>query len=100
LDDALGDAAYEDQRQADGPVGKVDCYVVTRVMLLQRKTFWIGKQDWLIHQIQTVTGVDVPVLPEGKLNWQTKVSFHRVVFTETHRNILVNQPLKQSDFIP
>jgi len=100
LGDALGNLAYEDKRLPDEQLGKVDCYVVTRILLLQRKTFWVGKQDFLIHQIQTVSGVDLPVLPEGKLNWETRVGLHLVIFTETHGNIQVNQPLHQSDFIP
>jgi hypothetical protein len=100
LGDAQGDSAYSEKRQPDEPVGKVDCYVVTRILLLQRKTFWVGKRDFLIHQIQTITGVDAPVLPDGELNWQTMLSLHLIVFTETHGNILVNQSLQRSDFVP
>ena len=100
LGDPLGDLTFENLRQADEQLGKVDCYVITRVSLRQRKTFWIGKGDFLIRQIQTVVGEDGSVLPEGKLDWQTRVGLHLVTFTETHGNILVNQPLKRSDFNP
>ena len=100
LGDALGDLAYQDIRQADGHLGKEDCYVVTRILLRQRKTFWVGKQDFLIRQVQTVAGVDTPVLPEGDLKWQTRVGLHLVIFTETHGNIQVDQPLQRSDFVP
>lgn len=98
--DALGDSAYDDKRLADGQVGKVDCYVVTRLLLFERKTFWIGKQDFLIRQIQTVTGVDLPALPAGEINWQTMLNLQLVVYTETHGNIKVNEPLQRSAFIP
>jgi hypothetical protein len=100
LGDPLGDLTLENIRQADGQLGKVDCYVITRISLRQRKTFWIGKGDFLIRQIQTVVAVDGSVLPEGKLDWQTREGLHLVIFTETHGNILVNQPLQRSDFVP
>ena len=100
LGDALGSSTDVETRQADAKVGKVDCYVVSRESLVHRKTFWIGKDDLLIHKIQTIATVDDAAVTAGEFNRKAKGSQHPVIYTETHNNILVNQALQRSDFIP
>ncbi len=51
--------ASDETRQADDKLGDIDCYVVLRKLPDgQTKTFWIGKQDFLIHQVQTVISTE------------------------------------------
>ena len=67
------------KRKADEKVGDIDCYVFLKDDTV-KKTLWIGKQDFLIHQIRFVT-TDTTV-------------------TETHSDIVVNQKYLPADFAP
>src|SRR6266850_6995556 len=56
--DQLGDSPWSANRQTDENVGGVDCYVLTGELQGQTKTLWIGKQDFLIRQLRTVTSAE------------------------------------------
>jgi outer membrane lipoprotein-sorting protein len=82
---SVDDLVFSMKRQANETVGDINCYVFTRGAMGATNTLWIGKEDFLIHQVQTVA--------------QMK-SMHAFTFTETHTNIVLNQKLLQTDFIP
>jgi hypothetical protein len=78
----------ETQREKDGQIGGVDCYVISSVMDTAKmrakgtlpdgmgkmgtatatRLFWIGKQDHLIHQIQTSLDTASVALNTAKLS--------------------------------
>jgi RNA polymerase sigma factor (sigma-70 family) len=131
---------YPLKRENDAKVGDVDCYVVSSEMIDLSKvpdigkpgsastTFWIGKRDFLMHQIRTryVEKADSsdqaideaikkslkmqnkPVTPEAvaamrpqmkTIMEQLKSGFESgIVFTQTHENIVVNEKLSPADF--
>jgi hypothetical protein len=51
-EEQLDDLALREKRQADGKVGDINCYVFTQESQGQTNTLWIGKQDFLIHQLR------------------------------------------------
>ena len=51
----LGGPVAGEKRQADEKVGDVDCFVFSSELKGRTKKIWIGKQDFLIHQVQNVT---------------------------------------------
>src|SRR5271167_3462364 len=53
--DQLGAAARKDKQQADEKIGDTDCYVLSSSLKGRTSTIWIGKQDFLIHQVRTLT---------------------------------------------
>ncbi len=79
-------------RLPDEKVGEVDCYVLEGISQIPRRltvpwakwTLWIGKQDFLILQVRRAD------------NFFGKIS----TSTETHTNIVLNQNLPQSEFVP
>ena len=101
-EEQLDDFALREKRQADGKVGNVSCYVFTRESQGQTNTLWIGKQDFLIHQVRTVISTEtiqaaaarVPIGPE------LIPALHGFTSTETHTNIVLNRKFSRSDFIP
>jgi hypothetical protein len=71
------------------------------------RTLWIGKQDFMIHQVRTVTSAEAMKTllaeaakrnPEMSARMQTS-NFQGSTSTETHWNIVVNQPLSNKDFV-
>jgi hypothetical protein len=48
-------------------------------------TFWVGKQDFLVHQARMVANLE---------------SMPAFTATETHTNIVLNRKFSRSDFIP
>ncbi len=104
----LGGLSRTAKRQADEKVGNVDCYVLTSDLNGMTRTLWIGKPDFLIHQVRTVTSAKALQaalakaakrnpefagrLPESQPQGSTS--------TETHENIVVNQKLADKDFLP
>jgi len=83
-DDELDLWGYSGTRQTDEIVAGVDCYVFVKEAQGQTKTLWIGKQDFLIHQVRTLRSI------EGMQS----------ISTETHSNMVVNKKFVRSDFIP
>jgi RNA polymerase sigma factor (sigma-70 family) len=101
----LGSASGEKQ-QADEKLGDVDCYVFTSESKGRTKTLWIGKQDFLIHQVRNVTSAKAmkAVMAEAAkqnsgISAQLKLpEIQDVTSTETHMNIVVNPKLSAADF--
>ena len=97
------DLALSEERQADGKVGDVDCYVFTRGMQGWTNTLWIGKQDFLIHQVRRVISteaIQAAAVRVSKMGQETIPALHGVTSIETHINIVLNRKFSQSDFIP
>jgi hypothetical protein len=72
------------ERQPEEKIGDMDCYVLTGSInspTISKIIIWIGKSDFLIHQVQNF-------VPNG------------VIVVETHENIEVNPQLSKKDFIP
>ncbi len=101
----LGSASGEKQL-ADEKVGDVDCYVFSSESKGRTKTFWIGKQDFLIHQVRMVTSAEAEkaiLTKAAKDHPQIIVGlaimgFNGITSTETHTNIVVNPNLSAADF--
>jgi hypothetical protein len=80
-------------RHPDERVGDADCYVLERKNAVgatnasRQVMIWIGKGDFLVHRWRDQT---VPHNASGK----------RMVQTETHENIVVNEDLKRQDYAP
>jgi outer membrane lipoprotein-sorting protein len=102
----LGSSVLSDKRQTDDKVGDVDCYVFTSELKGTTKTLWIGKQDFLIHQVRNVTSaaaMKVALAEAAKHNPAMparlqKIEPQGVTSTETHTNITVNQKFSPADF--
>jgi RNA polymerase sigma factor (sigma-70 family) len=102
----LGGSVANEKKQADEKVGEVDCYVFTSDLKGRAKTIWIGKQDFLIHQVRTVTSAEAMKAmmaqtaksrPEIAALLQ-KNEIKASTSTETHTNIVVNQKFSPTDF--
>lgn len=68
------------QRQRDQKIADADCYVLQSTSRGDAATLWIGKQDFLLRQVQRV--------------------HNESTTTETHTNIVLNQKFANADFIP
>lgn len=99
----FGRSVLEEHRQPDETVGKVDCYVFTRESQGQTKTLWIGKQDFLIHQVQTLISAKAMQAAMAKVAGampQETTFVYDFISTEIHTNIILNKEFSRSDFIP
>jgi len=96
-------------RGADTKIGEVDCYVLTHNEAGRTNILWIGKQDFLIHQVENDTsGATLRAMMEeqAKKNPQIRAMLdasgsqlsHDVISIETHQNIVINPPLNRADF--
>jgi RNA polymerase sigma factor (sigma-70 family) len=102
----LGSSTAKQKQLADEKVGDVDCYVFASDVKGRTRTIWIGKQDFLIHQVRTLTSAAVmkAVMDEGaKLHPEIaarlpKMEYTDSTATETHENIVVNQKFSAADF--
>lgn len=79
-------------RKPNEKVGGVDCYALSgsprmAVMSGMTMTVWIGKIDFLIHQVRAI----LPVTG-------SKIPYTNVV-VQTHENISVNFPFSNADFV-
>jgi hypothetical protein len=99
----LDDLALSEKRQADEKMGNISCYVFTGGSQGQTNTLWIGKQDFLVHQVRTV------ISPEAMREMAASVpemgpelfpAMHGFTLTETHTNIVLNRKFSRADFIP
>jgi RNA polymerase sigma factor (sigma-70 family) len=105
----LGAAMQSATSKPDEKIDGVDCYVLTQTKAGRTQTMWIGKQDFLIRQIETDTSAAVlkamleteakkhpevqAMLQRGNIGGDTKS-------VETHKNIVTNPPLTKADFAP
>ena len=102
----LGGSTLTEKRQADEQVGDVDCYVFTSELKGRTKTLWIGKQDFLIHQVRTVTSAEAmkaAMAEAAKRNPEIaarmpKIEYSGNTSTETHEHIVVNPKFSPADF--
>jgi RNA polymerase sigma factor (sigma-70 family) len=95
------------QRKADEKIGGTDCYVVAEDKGSGRtRTLWIGKQDFLIRQIEndtsaaamkTMLDAEAKKHPELKQIQGMSVAGD-AKSVETHMNITVNQQFSPVDF--
>ena len=105
----LGAASANAQRKADEKLGEVDCYVLTHGADGRTNTLWIGKSDWLIHQIENDTSaafMKAMLEEQAKKNPQVRTMLETAGTqmiqdsrsVETHQNIHINPPLTKNDF--
>jgi outer membrane lipoprotein-sorting protein len=102
----LGGAERNDKQLPDEKVGNTDCYVFSGSLKGRTSTIWIGKQDFLIHQVRTLTSaaaMKAALEEAAKANpsvaaHMPAIEPHDLISTETHTNIAVNQKLTPSDF--
>ena len=101
-EEQLDDLALREKRQADGKVGDINCCVFTRESQGQTNTLWIGKQDFLIHQLRTVISTEAiqAAAARGPIGPESIPTLHGFTLTETHINIVLNRKFSRSDFIP
>ncbi len=99
-------SARNDKQQADEKVGDVDCYVFAGSLKGSTSTIWIGKQDFLIHQVRRVTSAAAmkAIMDQAaKRNPEVAARMPHIeptdsTSTETHTKIVLNQKLTASDF--
>jgi hypothetical protein len=117
------------ERKRDEKIGGVDCYVIAGKVNQLTRTVWVGKQDSLLHQSQSVQEAPaiMPARDDADYEREARVMLERMhqdatpqavasmkegirrsweeahnsstVLTETYGNIVVNKPISQSDFI-
>jgi hypothetical protein len=97
------------RRLADEKIGDTDCFVLTHDHGGRTNTLWIGKKDFLIHQVENDTSGD---LIKKTLEEQAKTHpevrsileqsgpdmFQNSRTIEVHRDIKLNQPMRRADF--
>jgi len=101
--DQLNGSGLNQNRQPDEKVGNVDCYVFSRESQGRIKTIWIGKQDFLIHQIRTFTtaeAMQAMMVKVTKGNFEMNSNIHSFTLIETHANIVLNPQFSRLDFVP
>lgn len=97
------------KRKPDEKLGDVDCYVLTHGTGGRTNTLWIGKTDWLIHQIEhdtsaalmkTMMEEQAKKMPQirAMLEASGGEMFKDSRSVETHQNIRLNPPLTRADF--
>ena len=95
-------------RAPDDKVNDVDCFVLTHEANGRTNTVWIGKQDFLIHQIETDTSAKVvraALEAQAQKNPEIRALLDSndpqvsedVKSIETHRNIVINPPLQPAN---
>lgn len=91
-------------RLADSKVANVECYQLSgEAESGEMKTFWVGKADFLIHQIRVDASTNVMLAAwhtttRGQLKPAVNIpSFYAI---ETYTNIEVDKPYSLPDFIP
>jgi hypothetical protein len=101
--DQRDDSILDEKRLADEKVGRVDCYVLVRELQNgETKTFWVGKQDFLIREIRTEISVKaIQQAWAGAAGRPAMIAnFQGISSIETHTNIVVNKAFSREDFIP
>ena len=101
--DELDGTGFGENRLPDEKVGKIDCFVLTSKRQDRTKTLWIGRKDFLIHQVQTVVGAQTiwdDMAHVTNESSESSTLLQQWTSTETITNIVVNQTLSRSDFSP
>jgi hypothetical protein len=98
------DSITGEERLADEKIGGTDCYVLTREPQTGKTiTYWIGKQDFLIHQVRTDISdeaMQAAWTQATKGTPETMASFHSFSSIETHTNIVLDSQFSRQDFVP
>jgi hypothetical protein len=97
------DESFGEIRLPDAKVGAIDCYVLTKTSQGRTKTLWIGRKDFLIHQVQTVVSAQAMQAAMAKTtNESPEVStlLQQSVSTQTIARIVLGQAFSRSDFLP
>jgi hypothetical protein len=106
--DQLGGSVLSEKQLPDQKVGDINCYVLTSNSQGRTRTLWIGKPDFLIDQVRTVRSAEAMNTalaeaakrnPEMSARMQTS-QLQGSTSTETHGNIVVDQPFSNKDFVP
>jgi hypothetical protein len=91
-------------KKPDEKIGGTDCYVLTQSKGGRTETLWIGKQDFLIRQIENDTSAAVlkamledQAKQDPEMHLPTTVSGD-VKSVQTHENISANQKFSPADF--
>lgn len=100
-----GRSAAGYNRHPDEMVGEVNCHVFAKSSNGRTITLWIGKKDFLIHQVRTETSAATmkKLLAEAARNNPDRARLNTpepqdTMSIETHSHIVVNQPLQPADF--
>ena len=105
----LGAGSADSQRKADDKLGGVDCYVLTHSKEGRTNILWIGKSDWLIHQVENDTSaafmktmMEEQAKKYPQIRAMLEASGAQIIqesrAVETHQNIRLNPPLTKTDF--
>jgi hypothetical protein len=100
----LGGAMQSAKRRSDEKIGDTDCYVLTEEKGGRTRTLWIGKQDFLIHQVENDTSAaSLKVALEDAAKKHPEMRLPTPVAgdsksVETHMNIVVNKSFSKADF--
>lgn len=99
----LDEVGLSERRQTDEQLGDVDCFVLCWESPGRTNRLWIGKEDLLIRQVQTVMSAEAVRAMTAQANLSSEL-FDRCSLsfcaTETHTNIIVNKQLFREDFVP
>jgi hypothetical protein len=99
---AMQSATKKPNEKIDG----TDCYVLTQSKGGRTETLWIGKQDFLIRQIENDTSAAVlKVMVEDQAKKHPEMHLPTTVggdvkSVQTHMSIEVNQTIPMTDFAP
>ncbi len=100
----LGGAVSDQKRQTDEKLGDVECFVLERELKGVTNTLWIGKQDFLIHQVRNITSAETLKIQHEDLAKRMPgmhlpaVDGNGIISTETHTKIVVNLKLSPEEF--
>ncbi len=105
-DDTLTGPILNEKRMADEKIGDADCYVFADKECGTR-TLWIGKQDFLIHQVRLVATAEDAKASVAQIaqNYPFFPSLERQMNTgptnetETHLHIIINAQFTKADFV-
>jgi RNA polymerase sigma factor (sigma-70 family) len=93
-------------KKPDEKIGGIDCYVLTQSKGGRTETLWIGKQDFLIRQIENDTSAAVlKAMMEDQAKKHPEMHLPTIVggdvkSVQTHMSIAVNQAIPMTDFAP
>jgi hypothetical protein len=105
--DQLGGSMSGAKQQPDEKVGDVDCSVFAKELNKGvMRTLWIGKEDFLIHQVRNVTSakaMQAMMAETAKSHPEIiarlkQAGMQGITSTETHQNIVLNPKLSATDF--
>ena len=91
-------------KKPDEKIGGTDCYVLTQSKGGRTETLWIGKQDFLIRQIENDTSAAVlKAMVEDQAKKHPEMHLPTTVggdvkSVQTHENISANQKFSPADF--